>query len=40
VVAFTNRLYYDHKNPNATGDFRRALHEAVYEKACQRGGRE
>ena len=40
VVAFTNRLYYDRKNPNATGDFRRALHEAVYEKACQRGGRE
>ena len=33
VVAFTNRLYYDHKNPNMTGDFRRALHEAVFAAA-------
>ena len=30
VVAFTNRLFYDHPNPNMTGDFRRALHEAVF----------
>ena len=30
VAAFTNRLYFDHKNPNMTGDFRRALHEAVF----------
>ena len=30
VVAFTNRLYFDYKNTNLTGDFRRALHEAVF----------
>jgi len=30
VTAFTNRLYFDRKNPNMTGDFRRALHEAVF----------
>ncbi len=29
VAAFTNRLYYPELNPRATGDFRRALHEAV-----------
>ncbi|MDL2318833.1 beta-lactamase family protein [Eubacteriales bacterium OttesenSCG-928-A19] len=29
VVAFTNRLYYPEANPNATNDFRRALHERV-----------
>lgn len=29
VVAFTNRLYYPHPNPNATNAFRLALHEAV-----------
>ena len=29
VVAFTNRLFYPYKNDNMTGDFRRALHEAV-----------
>ncbi len=27
VVSMTNRLYYRHDNPNATGDFRRVLHE-------------
>lgn len=30
VAAFTNRLYFDRKNPHMTGDFRRALHEAVF----------
>ena len=29
VVAFTNRLYYDARNGNVTGEYRRALHEAV-----------
>ncbi|MBR1586635.1 MAG: beta-lactamase family protein [Clostridia bacterium] len=29
VVAFTNRLFYPHPNGNATGDFRRVLHEAA-----------
>ncbi len=29
AVAFTNRLYYTEKNPNATNDFRRALHRLL-----------
>ncbi len=29
VVAFTNRLFYPQPNPNATNDYRRALHQAV-----------
>ena len=30
VVSFTNRLFYRQENPNATWEFRRALHEAVF----------
>ena len=30
VVSFTNRLFYRQKNENATWEFRRALHEAVF----------
>ena len=30
VVAFTNRLFYPEGNPQVTGEFRRALHEAVF----------
>lgn len=30
VVSFTNRLFYPQKNENATGDFRRALHETAF----------
>ena len=30
AVSFTNRLYYPEENPNATWEFRRALHEAVF----------
>ncbi len=30
VVSFTNRLFYPAENPNATWEFRRALHEAVF----------
>lgn len=30
VISFTNRLFYPEKNENATGDFRRALQEAVF----------
>lgn len=29
VVAFTNRLFYPHENPNPTNPFRAALHKAV-----------
>ncbi len=29
AVAFTNRLFYKEANPNATNDFRRALHKLV-----------
>ena len=30
VVSFTNRLFYRNENSNATWEFRRALHEAVF----------
>ena len=30
AISFTNRLYYPQDNPNATWEFRRALHEAVF----------
>ena len=33
VVSFTNRLFYPHPNENATWEFRRALHEAVFALA-------
>ena len=33
AVSFTNRLFYPTENPNATWEFRRALHEAVYALA-------
>ena len=31
AVAFTNRLFFPHPNPNPTNDFRRALHRALAE---------
>jgi CubicO group peptidase (beta-lactamase class C family) len=31
VVAFTNRLFYNEGNPNATNEFRRALQRAVID---------
>ncbi len=33
VVSLTNRLFYPKENPNATWEFRRALHEAVFALA-------
>ena len=30
VISFTNRLFYPESNPNATWEFRRVLHEAVF----------
>ncbi len=33
VVSLTNRLFYPKDNPNATGEFRRALHEAAFALA-------
>ena len=33
VVSFTNRLFYPEENANATWEFRRALHEAVFALA-------
>ena len=30
VISFTNRLFYPEENPNATWEFRRALHEAAF----------
>ena len=38
AVSFTNRLFYRKENPNATGDFRRALHEAVFALASEGNG--
>ncbi len=34
VVAFTNRLFFPHKNPNSTQEYRRALFGAVAEIAA------
>ena len=34
AVSFTNRLYYPEANENATWEFRRALHEAVFALAA------
>ena len=33
VVSLTNRLFYPQENPNATWEFRRALHEAAFALA-------
>lgn len=33
VVSLTNRLFYPEENPNATWEFRRALHEAAFALA-------
>ncbi|MBQ9262934.1 MAG: serine hydrolase [Clostridia bacterium] len=35
VVSFTNRLYYPQPNPHVTGEFRRALQEAVFALAAR-----
>ncbi len=35
VVSLTNRLFYPYENPNATGEFRRALNEAAFALAGQ-----
>ncbi|MBQ9196719.1 MAG: beta-lactamase family protein [Clostridia bacterium] len=37
VVSLTNRLFYPHPNENGTWEFRRALHEAVFALAGNRG---
>ena len=35
AVSFTNRLFYPQENENATWEFRRVLHEAVFALAAQ-----
>lgn len=37
VAAFTNRLFYPHRNPNATQDYRRALFRAVADIMTSEG---
>lgn len=37
VVSLTNRLFYPRENPNATWEFRRALHEAAFALAERSG---
>ncbi len=37
VISLTNRLFYPGNNPNATGEFRRALHEAAFALAGEYG---
>lgn len=37
AVAFTNRLFYPEGNEQSTGEFRRALHEAVFALCGEKG---